>query len=140
LSSAGLLAVQQDLDGLRPRPVPATKVHPLADPLDQILGGRRLLHYCVAADAPSIQRDGLWPGSWCTVTPLSSFVADIWLGLPRRVDYVFEINPQSVPAYLGPGIALPGTDLLRWGNAVEFYLPDGVPPDAFIRHGPLEEL
>jgi hypothetical protein len=113
---------------------------PVRQGLSGVIGARPLLHYCIARDAPAIVATGLWPGSWCTITPVSGLVADVWLGTPRRKDYVLVIDPHAVMDFCGPGVA-PGdpADPLRLGGAVEIFLPSGVPPTGIVAHGPLEE-
>lgn len=112
---------------------------PVQTGLAALIGGRPLLHYCRSQDAPSIVASGLWPGSWCTITALSGLVADMWLGTPKRKDYVLLIDPSAVGNFQGPGSA-PGDpgDSLRLGGAIEIFLPSGAPPSAIIAHGPLE--
>lgn len=139
MASAGQIAVLQDVDGLNPPPTPAIYT-PVRQGLGSLLAERRLLHFCHRDAAASISSQGLRPGSWCTTTPLSSYVADIWLGLPSRRNYVFVFDPREALRFQGPGISLadPG-DALRSGGAVEFYFPDGIPASAIVNHGPLEE-
>lgn len=140
MTSVGRVAVLQDLEGFSPDVRPATFA-PVRDDLASLLSGRKLLHFCSADDAGGILQNGLWPRSWCTVTPFSSYVADVWLGLPSRRDYLFVFDPEQISRYQGPGISpgFPG-DALRVGGAIEFYLPDGAPATAIIHHGLLEEL
>jgi hypothetical protein len=139
VGTAGELAVFSDMQWLPPAPLPAAAL-PVQTGLAAVIGTRPLLHYCRAQDAPSILSTGLWPGSWCTITALSGLVADMWLGTPRRKDYVLMIDPAAVAAFHGPGSA-PGDpgDPLRLGGAIEIYLPSGAPPGAIIGHGHLED-
>lgn len=106
MTSAGQIAVLQDLDGLGPLSMPAIHA-PVREDLPSVLDGRCLLHFCNRDDAASISRQGLRAGSWCTTTPLSSYVADVWLGLPTRRNYLFVFDPEGVSRYQGPGISLP---------------------------------
>ena len=141
MAGVGRIATLQDLNSLQPAPMPATLLSPGSIPLSTLLGGRKLLHYCVSHQAGSIRTTGLLPNSWCTVTPLSSYVADIWLGLPSRRDYVFVIDPASIQIYQGPGISIGfPADPLRVGGAVEFFLPQGAPPQAILHGDRLEEF
>jgi hypothetical protein len=138
MGSAAALAVWNDRRRFSPSALPAVSL-PDASDLDLLLGGRALLHYCRSADAGSILAAGLWPGSWCTVHPLEGHVADIWLGTPRRKDYVIAFDPSGIGRYKGPGSAPPdGSDPLRTGGGLEIYLPDGAPASAVVTHGPLE--
>src|SRR4051794_29399295 len=122
-----------------PTPYPAAHMSAASD-LGALIGDQALLHYCRAADGPSILATGLWPGSWCTVTPLEGHVADIWLGTPGRKDYVILFDPRGISRFHGPGTAPPdGSDPLRVGGGVEFYLPDGAPVSAILAHGSMEE-
>jgi hypothetical protein len=60
--------------------------------------------------------------------------------LGGRKNYVIAFEPTAIADFQGPGVAPPdGSDVLRTGSAVEFYLPSGAPPSAIIAHGPLEE-
>jgi hypothetical protein len=139
MSSAGRLAVWNDHRGFNPAPLPAASL-PIVNNLAALIGSRALLHYCRHTDAPSIVASGLWPGSWCTVTSLVGHVADIWLGTPRRKNYVIAFDPAGIGRYQGPGVAPPdGSDPLRTGSGLEFYLPDGAPSSAIVSHGPLED-
>jgi hypothetical protein len=139
MNSVGGLAVSVDLRSFDPAPIAATAL-PVEINLAAVLQGRPLLHYCQERDAASIVASGLDDGSWCTVTPLSSYVADIWLGTPKRKDYVIVLDPSVIPAFQGPGVAPPeGSDPLRQGTAVEFYLPQGAPATAIADHRPLEQ-
>lgn len=141
MQSAGRMAVQQDLNRLRPQPLPANFLPRGNQPLTTMLNGMQLLHYCYSFNADSILKSGLRPGSWCTVTALSSYVVDTWLGLPTRRDYVIVLDPGRIPAYQGPGVCDGDPfDPLRRGNAVEFYLPEGAPREAILAHGKLEEF
>lgn len=141
MQSAGRMAVLQDLYRLRPAPKPAELLPVGNQPLTTMLNGMKLLHYCFSGNARWILESGLRPGSWCTVTALSSYVVDTWLGLPTRRDYVIVLDPGRIPAYQGPGVCKGNpSDPLRWGNAVEFYLPEGAPREAILDHGKLEEF
>jgi hypothetical protein len=118
----------------------ATSVLPTAT-LDALLKGRPLLHYCERSQAASIRAAGLRPRSWCTITALSTKIADVWLGTPLRKDYVFVFDASSIPDYRGPGAAPPhAADPVRRGTAVEIFLPSGVPASAIIWEGLVEDL
>lgn len=141
MQSAGRMAVQQDLNLLRPALTRAEFLPVGNQPLTTMLNGMQLLHYCYSFNADSIVKSGLWPCSWCTVTALSSYVVDTWLGLPTRRNYVIVLDPSQIPAYQGPGVCFGDPfDPLRGGHAVEFYLPLGAPPGAILTHGKLEEF
>lgn len=140
-TSVGVLAVQQDLMSLRPARLPADQLPDGTAKLTEVLGGRYLFHYCNSSDVDAILRSGLWPGSWCSITSLSSYTADIWLGTPTRKDYVLIIDPSRVSEYRGPGVSLGfPSEPLRIGGAVEFFLPNGAPPQSIVSHGRLEEF
>jgi hypothetical protein len=139
MGSAGRLAVWNDQRRLNPVPMPAASL-PIAHDLAALVGSTALLHYCRQSDAASIVNSGLWPGSWCTITPLDGRVADVWLGTPRRKDYVIAFDPTGIVSYQGPGLAPPdGSDPLRTGGGLEIFLPDGAPASAVVSHGPLED-
>lgn len=139
VTTAGWLAVWEDHKALAPVPLPAAML-PIQTNLASLLGSRSLLHYCREIDATSIMTSGLWPGSWCTVTPLSAHVADIWLGTSWRKNYFIAFETTAVLDFQGPGVSPPDAlDSLRRGGGVEFYLPRGVPASAIVAHGGLEK-
>lgn len=139
MGTAGQAAVVSDARWLKPSHLPAAHL-PIRTGLHALIGDRPLLHYCHSQDAPSILSTGLWPGSWCTVTPVTGLAADVWLGTPRRKDYVLLIDPSAITDFRGPGSA-PGdpSDPLRTGGAVEIFLPSGAPAGAIIAHASLEQ-
>jgi len=135
------MATTLDQEQIELTSVIASRLQPVEDMPDRTgaavaaeLGSRFLVRYLVASQVTEFNDGSPGRGHWVTPTAISPKDVVFWLALwsPRlKRQHALLLDPTKIDLVRGPA-------WIRFGQGIEYFLPNGFPKDAVVDVGTVQ--